>query len=140
MCVCDFIFPDTFYLKVCSFLPVTRLCVCKQFEHVGGFQSQKRMHWLSNPQAGEKFGPPDALCTNALLHVILFNMNKSLIYQKSVPQMCVPYVTGQKNMVSNLHGNNGGGSESDCCQDIDYFSPDWLLQLLTVNLMLDQGT
>lgn len=71
-----------FYLKVCSFLPVTQLCVCKQRERLGGFQSRKRMHWLSNLQAREEFGLPDALCTNAVLHVILFNMNKSLIYHK----------------------------------------------------------
>lgn len=56
------------------------------------------MHWLSNLLPGEEFGLPDALCTNAVLHVILFNMNKSLIYQKSVPRMCVPSVTCQKTL------------------------------------------
>lgn len=90
MCVCViFNFPDAFLFQgvfISSSDPA--VCVCKQCERLGGFQSQKRMHWLSNLQAGEEFGPPDALCTNAVLHVILFNMNKSLIYQKSITR-CV---------------------------------------------------
>lgn len=96
--VCVILFPKMhFYLKMCSFLPVTQLCVCNQCERQGGFQSLKRMHWLSNLQAGEESGPPDALCTNAVLRVILFNMNKCLISQKkkSVPQTCVLSVTRQ---------------------------------------------
>lgn len=57
------------------------------------------VHQLKEPS--EEFGLPDALCTNTVLHVILCNMNKSLIYHKGVPQMCVHSVTCQQTLNPN---------------------------------------
>lgn len=61
--------------------------------HMGGFLNQRKLKGDALAQQStesllEEFGQQDALCINAILHGILFNMNKSLIYLLCVHLFC----------------------------------------------------
>lgn len=61
--------------------------------HMGGFLNQRKLKGDALAQQStesllEEFGQQDAFCINAILHGVLFNMNKSLIYLLCVHLFC----------------------------------------------------